>query len=122
MDFHSDKCKILSFSQRYKNADLSLNGSRMKHVDSIVDLGITVNSSLCWNKHFDLSIAKATIVFNFFNCSVPIGVYVSRRIFFIQNDCVGFFGVRFACVLIFNRGIAKVGKVLTSLSQMGSEL
>ena len=42
LDFHPDKCKILSFSQRYNNADLSLNGSRLKHVVSIVDLGITV--------------------------------------------------------------------------------
>ena len=60
LDFHPDKCKNLSFSQRYNNADLSLNGSRLKHVDSIVDLGITVNSSLCWDKHVDLSITKAT--------------------------------------------------------------
>ena len=79
LDFHPDKCKILSFSQHYNNADLSLNGSRLKHVDSIVDLGITVNSSLCWDKHDDLSIAKATKVLNFLKRSVPVGVYVSRR-------------------------------------------
>ena len=79
LDFHPDKCKILSFSQRYNNADLSLNGSRLKHVDSIVDLGITVNKSLSWDKHVDLSIAKATKVLNFLKRSVPIGVYLSRR-------------------------------------------
>ena len=46
LEFHPDKCKILSFSQRYNNAELSLNGLRLKHVDSIVELGITVNSLL----------------------------------------------------------------------------
>ena len=44
LDFYPDKCKILSFSQRYNNAELSLNKSRLKQVDSIVDLGITVNT------------------------------------------------------------------------------
>ena len=60
LEFHPDKYKILSFSQHCNNAEISLNGSRLKHVDSIVDLGIIVNSLLCWNKHVDLSIAKAT--------------------------------------------------------------
>ena len=48
LDFHPDMWKILSFNQRYNNAKLSLNGSRLKHVDSTADLGITVNSLLCW--------------------------------------------------------------------------
>ena len=59
----------------------SLNGSRLKHVDSIVDLGITVNSSLCWDKHVDLSIAKATKVLNFLKRSVPVGVCVQKKTF-----------------------------------------
>ena len=79
LDFHPDKCKILSFSQRYNNAELSLNGSRLKQVDSILDLGIIVNSLLSWDKHVNLSIAKATKLLNFLKRSVPIGVYVSRR-------------------------------------------
>ena len=85
LDFHPDKCKILSFSQRYNNAELSLNKSRLKQVDSIVDLGITVKSFLCWDKHVDLSIAKARKVLNFFKRSVPIGVYVSRRKLFYKS-------------------------------------
>ena len=79
LDFHPDKCKILSFSQHYNKADLSLNGLRLKHVDSIVDFGINVSSSLCWDKHVDFSVAKATKVLNFLKRSVPVGVYVSRR-------------------------------------------
>ena len=79
LDFHPDKCNILSFSQRYNNAELFLNESRLKQVDSIVNLVITVNSLMCWDKHVDLSIAKATKVLNFLKRSVPIAVYVSRR-------------------------------------------
>ena len=85
LDFHPDKCKILSLSQRYNNAELSLSGSHLKHVDSIVDLGITVSSSLCLDNHVNLSIAKTTKVLNFLKRSVPIGVYVSRRKFLYKS-------------------------------------
>ena len=69
----------MSYSNHYNNADLSLIGLRLKHVDSILGLGITVNSSLCWNKHVDLSMAKATKVLDFLNFCVPLGVYVSWK-------------------------------------------
>ena len=53
MEFHPDKCKVLSIS-RSKNPikfDYTLHGYKLEHVTSAKYLGVTFNNKLTWDDH-----------------------------------------------------------------------
>jgi hypothetical protein len=59
--FNAKKCKVLSIS-RSKNPviyNYTLNNISLERVYEFVDLGIVVDSSLCWNKQVDKIISTA---------------------------------------------------------------
>ena len=46
MSFNADKCKVLHIGYRNEKAKYFLNGTQLKSVDSEIDLGVTISSSL----------------------------------------------------------------------------
>ena len=61
LSFNASKCKVLSIT-RSKNPflfDYTLNGTKLERVQEFIDLGVTLDSHLNWNKHVTKLINKA---------------------------------------------------------------
>ena len=61
MDFNVSKCKLISITRKRKPIvyDYTLFGQKMEHVSEILDLGVNITNSVCFNFHIDKIIAKA---------------------------------------------------------------
>ena len=63
MKFHPDKCKVLSVSLQRSNRDpfpYKLSGVPLQHVNSEKDLGVHMTNNLCWTKHCNYLLSKAS--------------------------------------------------------------
>ena len=60
MEFHPDKCEIISITRKQKPAlyPYTLHGQQLKHVDVVKYLGIQISHDLRWDKHTDHITAK----------------------------------------------------------------
>jgi len=67
MEFHPDKCEIISITRKQKPAlyPYTLHGQQLKHVDVVKYLGIQISHDLCCYKHIDHITAKANSTLNF---------------------------------------------------------
>ena len=61
MKFHPDKCSVLRVtrSRTPKIHDYKLHQHTLKAEDKTKDLGVTIDSKLCWNSHIDNVTKKA---------------------------------------------------------------
>ena len=61
MDFNLKKCSVISFYRKKNNINFyyNMNGIIFRQENCIRDLGITVESDLCWNTHIGNIVKKA---------------------------------------------------------------
>jgi len=74
MEFHPDKCNILTVSKRKNIIDYPyhLRDHFLQRVDSAKYLGITITKDLSWGKHIDNITSKATQNLNFLRRNLNI--------------------------------------------------
>ncbi|XP_053687174.1 uncharacterized protein LOC128736711 [Sabethes cyaneus] len=67
MEMNGTKCKIISFTkaQTHLNYNYEVNGLSLDRVTSINDLGVTMNSKLCFNEHITATTSKTFAVLGF---------------------------------------------------------
>lgn len=67
MELNIKKCKSIAFSRRHSRIDFEymVGSERIECVDSIRDLGVTVDSKLRFNEHVSLTTAKAFAALGF---------------------------------------------------------
>ena len=61
MQFNASKCEVLRFSRARTKVPYTyiLNGTPLKEADHTKYLGIHISKDLKWNKHIDVTTAKA---------------------------------------------------------------
>ena len=71
MTFHPDKCKAMAITNKFLDYPLPfyefwyhLDDKLLNYVDFEKDLGISIDHKLCWTKHCETVIEKATKQFN----------------------------------------------------------
>ena len=74
MEFHPDKCEIISITRKRKPTayNYTLHGHDLKHVDHAKYLGITISHDLRWNKHVENTTNKANNTLNFLRRNVNV--------------------------------------------------
>jgi len=74
LEFHPDKCEIISITRKIKPALYlyTLHGQQLKHVDVVKYLGIQISHDLRWDKHIDHITAKAILTLNFLRRNINI--------------------------------------------------
>ena len=61
MEFHSNKCQLLTITKKRKvvDAHYMIHGKRLKLVDSANYLGVTLTKNLSWKNHIGIITAEA---------------------------------------------------------------
>ncbi|XP_028414251.1 uncharacterized protein LOC114537309 [Dendronephthya gigantea] len=73
MKFNTSKCKVLTISRRKTPCQINYHlGPELKHVDSELDLGITVTSNLLWNTHVNNLVNKANKMLGLLRRTYPL--------------------------------------------------
>lgn len=68
LKFHSDKCFVVSYTRRTHNAvnfQYSMNGNLLGSRSSVTDLGVTIDSKLCFSNHVIESCRSAYRILGF---------------------------------------------------------
>ena len=75
MEFHPDKCEIVSISRKRSpiHHPYKLHGQLLQHVDCSKYLGVKITKDLRWNNHVEYITAKATKSLNFLRRNIRIG-------------------------------------------------
>ena len=76
MDFHPDKCQVLTISRKRNPVryEYVLHGHKLQHVDSAKYLGVTMTSDFSWNKHADNVVNKAKGTLGFLRRNLQISI------------------------------------------------
>ena len=74
MEFHPAKCEIITITRKKKPLafDYTMHGQKLKHVDHIKYLGLTISKDLRWNKHVDNITGKANNTLNFLRRNINV--------------------------------------------------
>lgn len=85
MKMNVAKCKVISFTRRLNaiNHMYSIGSSTLERVDSIRDLGVTIDSKLSFQEHISTAAAKAYVVLGFIrrHASYFTDVYTLKTLF-----------------------------------------
>jgi len=54
MEFHPDKCEVISVTRKKHPTLHPYYSHQLKHVDNVKYLGVNITSDLRWGKHVDL--------------------------------------------------------------------
>ena len=87
MEFHPDKCKVLSIS-RSKNPikfDYTLHGYKLEHVTNAKHLGVTFNNKLTWDDHISNITNKANRTLGFLRLNLQVNNHYIVEITSLQN-------------------------------------
>ena len=74
MEFHPDKCEILTITRK-KSLIIYIHriqGQQLKHSDQAKYLGVNISTDTRWNKHIDTVIAKANSRLGFVKRNINI--------------------------------------------------
>ena len=74
MEFHPDKCQVLTISKKKKNIKFPyyLHGHQLEHVSEAKYLGITITNDFRWNTHINNINAKASRSLSFLKRNLQI--------------------------------------------------
>ena len=74
MEFHPDKCEVLSVSRKQNTVKYpyTLNGHLLKHVDFVKYLGVHITKDLSWDRHTSHIASKATNTLNFLRRNIQV--------------------------------------------------
>ena len=80
MQFNASKCEVLRVSRARTKTPYTyiLNGTPLKEADHTKYLGIHISKDLKWNKHIDVTTAKANRSLGFLKCNLKISSSVLR--------------------------------------------
>ena len=81
MQFNASKCEVLRVSRARTKTPYTyiLNGTPLKEADHTKYLGIHISKDLKWNKHIDVTTAKANRSLGFLKCNLKISSSVLRE-------------------------------------------
>ena len=67
MEFHPDKCKVLSISHSKTpiEFDYTLHGHKLEHVANVKYLGVIFNKKFTWDEHISTIASKANRTIRF---------------------------------------------------------
>lgn len=70
MSVNSSKCKVISFTRRSRSVshDYFIGSVIIERVDSICDLGVTIDAKLKFNDHVGATVAKSFAALGFIRC------------------------------------------------------
>ena len=82
MQFHPDKCNIMSVSKRktISKHDYSLHGHILERVESTKYLGVTIQHDLKWDIHIDNIVKKANQTFGILRRNLKIGSVQTKEL------------------------------------------
>ena len=74
MEFHPDKCKVLSISRSKSpiKFEYILHGHKLEHVASAKYLGVTFNNKLTWDEHISTITSKANRTLGFLRRNLQV--------------------------------------------------
>ena len=74
MEFHPDKCKVLSISRSKSpiKFEYTLHGHKLEHVTSAKYLGVTFNNKLTWDEHISTITSKANRTLGFLRRNLQV--------------------------------------------------
>ena len=77
LKFHPKKCSCLSIGKKKSLCEYVLSSHVIEQVDSMKDLGVTIDSNLTFNEHINIKIDTANKIQTVLNCETFLPLYRS---------------------------------------------